>query len=93
LNSFRNVLRLNLCYAIEIGNGACQLQNAIVRTRAKALLLHGALQQSLAVAGEFAVGADLARTHLRIGVNALSGGGKAVELHLASVKHAIANGR
>jgi hypothetical protein len=45
--------------------------------------LHDAFQHALAVSAQVAIGADLARGHLRIGVVALTGGGKAIELDIA----------
>src|SRR5205085_5171218 len=76
-------------HAFEVGNGARDLQDAVVRARAQALLHHGALQQALAFGREVAEGADLARTHLRIRVNTLARGREAVELRLACAHHAL----
>ncbi len=55
--------------AFEIGDGAGDFEDAIVGAGGEALLLHGALEQPLGVGAELAVGANLARGHLRVGVD------------------------
>ena len=61
-------------YAIEVGDGAGDLEDAVVGACAEALLLHGALQQAFGVGGEIAEGADLLGVHLRVGEDGLGGG-------------------
>jgi hypothetical protein len=77
------VLALNLWAAFHVGNGPRDLQYTVVRPGAEPLLLHGAFQHALAVSAQVAVGADLARAHLCVGIVALTGGGKTIELVLA----------
>ena len=55
--------------AFKIGDGARDFKNAIVGAGGQALLLHGALEQPLGVGAQLAVGANLARSHLRVGVD------------------------
>src|SRR5579859_1954276 len=62
-----------------------------MRAGAQPLLLHGSLQQALAVAREFTVAANLPLTHLRIGIDALPRGGKAVELHFTRPNDSFAD--
>ena len=50
----------------EVGDGAGDLEDAVVGAGGEALLLHGALEQALGVGGELAEGADLLGGHLRI---------------------------
>src|SRR6202034_1333968 len=54
--------------SFEICNRPRNLQNAIVSASGEALLLHGALEQLFGICAEFAIRADLAGVHLRIGV-------------------------
>ncbi len=56
---------------------------------AQPLLDHGALQQVLGVGAQLAVLADLARAHLRVGVDSLLAGVEALQLHLARCDHAL----
>jgi hypothetical protein len=58
--------------------------------RAKTLLRHGTLKQSLALGGKFAIGANLAGTHLGVGEDTLPGSGKAVKLDLTGAQDALA---
>ena len=59
LDGFSNVFGSDLRSAFEIGDGAGDFQNAIVRAGAEPLLRHRALEQPLAVGGKLAVVADL----------------------------------
>ena len=59
--------------AFEVGDGAGHFKDAVVGAGGEALLLHGALEKPLGVGAEFAVGANLARGHLRVGVDFFSG--------------------
>src|SRR6185312_16802734 len=93
LNRFGDVLRLDLGRAVQVGNRARDFKDAVVGAGAQALLLHGPLQQALAVAGEFAIGANLARSHLRIAENPLCSGSEAVELNLSRLQYSLANRR
>jgi hypothetical protein len=77
--------------AFEVGDGAGHFEDAIVRARGEALLLHGALQQALGIGAQFAVGANLARGHLRVGVDFFAGLSEALPLALARGHHAVAN--
>src|SRR5262249_38134559 len=90
LYRLRNVLGLDVLVAFHVRDGARHLQDPVMRPGAQPLLLHGAFQHALAVAAQVAIGADLARTHLRVGIIALARGGKAVELHLARPDDALA---
>ena len=57
----------------------------------QALLLHGALQQALGVGAQFAVGANLAGGHLRVGVDFLADFLNRCALAFAGGQHAGAN--
>src|SRR5437899_1555361 len=74
LNGFCNVLGLDLGSCVKVGDRPRYFQYAVVGAGAEPLLRHGALQQSLALGGKFAVSANLASPHLGVGVNTLSGG-------------------
>src|SRR5437660_1417701 len=91
LDRFRDVLGLDVGSAFQVSNRPRNLQDAVVGARAQALLLHGALQQALAIGGEVAVGADLFWRHLRVAIDFFSGGGKAVELAIARLHHPLAD--
>src|SRR6185369_3529453 len=78
-----NVLALNLWAAFHIRNRPRDFQDPVMRAGAESLLLHRAFQHALTVSTQIAIGADLARAHLRVGIVALTGGGKAIELDLA----------
>src|SRR5438477_12361962 len=93
LDCLGNMFGLNLGCSVQISDRAGHLQDAVVSPCTESLLLHGALQQPFAVAGEFAVSTNLAGTHLRIRVDALASGGKPVQLHLAGLQYALANCR
>lgn len=54
---------------LKIRDGAGHFEDAVVYARGQALLLHGAHQQALGVGVQLAMGADLARGHLRVGVD------------------------
>uniref|UniRef100_E6PYE0 Uncharacterized protein n=1 Tax=mine drainage metagenome TaxID=410659 RepID=E6PYE0_9ZZZZ len=77
--------------AFEVGDGAGDLENAVVGAGAEALLLHGAFEQPLGVCAEVAVGANLAGSHLGVGVDFFLCLGKAVALALAGGDDAVAN--
>jgi hypothetical protein len=50
----------------EVGDGAGDLEDAVVGAGAEALLLHGALEEALGVGGQLAEGADLLGGHLGV---------------------------
>src|SRR3954466_11476789 len=82
LNGFSNVLAFDLRDTFYVRDGTGDFQDAVMSSRAEALLGHCALKQALAFGGQIAIGADLAGAHLCVGEDALAGGGKAVELNL-----------
>ena len=55
--------------AFKVCDGAGDFEDAIVGAGGEALLLHGTLKEAFSVGAQLAIGADLARGHLRIGVN------------------------
>lgn len=60
LNSFGDVFGLNEGSVFDIGDRAGDFQDAVVRAGAQPLLGHGPFQQSFAVTGKLAEGADVA---------------------------------
>ena len=76
---------------LQIGDGARHLQDAIVGTRAKALLGHSPFEEPFAIRGQFAECADVARRHLGVAVEFFTRCGEAFELLLAGMDHAVAN--
>src|SRR5438445_3823544 len=74
LNRLRNVLAFDLRIGIKIGDGPRDLQDAVVGTGAQTLLLHSAFQHALAVRAQIAIGAYLARAHLRVRIDAFPSG-------------------
>src|SRR5215470_3634604 len=91
LDGFRDVFALKVGIPFQIGNGAGDFQDAVVGAGAQALLLHGSLQQALAVGVQLTVCSDLARAHLGVCVDFLSGAGEAVELYLASADYPVSD--
>ena len=77
--------------ALEIRDGAGHFEDAVMGARGEALLLHGALKQAFGVGAEFAMGTNLARGHLRVGINFLAGFSEALPLVFAGGHHAVAN--
>lgn len=67
------------------------LEDAVVRPRGEALLLHGLLQKPLGIGAELAMGANLARRHLRVGVDFLAGLFEALPLVFAGGHYPVAN--
>lgn len=67
LHRFGDMRRLDLLGAGEIGNGAGQLEDAVVGAGAEMQLAHGCLEQILAGSVKLAVLAHLVGVHLRIG--------------------------
>ena len=57
----------------QVGDGARHLEDAVVGTGGKALLHHGAFQQSLAVGGELTECANVAGRQLGIAVQLVPG--------------------
>ena len=55
--------------ALKVRDGAGHFEDSVVHACGQSLLLHGALQQPLGVGVQLAMSADLARGHLRVGVN------------------------
>ena len=93
LDCFSDVLGLNFRRSIEIGNGARDFKNAVVCASTQTLLLHRAFKQALAVAGEFAIRANLASAHLGIAEDAFACRSKAVELHFTCAQDTLSNRR
>ena len=77
--------------AFEVRNCASNFEDAVVSPRGEALLLHGPLQEPLGIGAELAMGANLARCHLRVGVDFFTGLFEASPLVLAGGHHAVAN--
>src|SRR5271156_5027160 len=59
LDRFGDVGNGQLCLAFEVGDGAGDLQDAIVGAGTEALLLHGAFEKLLGIGAEFAEGSNL----------------------------------
>jgi hypothetical protein len=68
---------------LKIRDGAGHFEDAVVYACGQALLLHGALQQPLGVGVQLATGADLARGHLRVGIDSFAGPLEALALAFA----------
>ena len=85
------MLGLNFRRSIEIGNGARDFKNAVVCASTQTLLLHRSFKQALAVAGEFAIRANLAGAHLGIAEDAFACRSKAVELHFTCAQDTLSN--
>src|SRR5579885_70092 len=77
--------------AIEVGDRAGDLENAVVGAGGEAEAGHGTLKQALAVRRDVAVFPDLARAHLRVAVNLFSF--EALQLALARLDDARADFR
>ena len=60
----------------NVGNGARNLQDTIMRASRESLLLHGAFQQAFGVGRQVAVGSDLTGAHLRVAEDSLVGDAK-----------------
>src|SRR4051794_39724904 len=91
LNGFSNMFGRNLRGAFEVGDRACDFQNAIVGAGTESLLSHGTLEQPLAVSGKLAIAADLLGPHLRVRVDTLLVHSEAIELHLARAHNTLAD--
>src|ERR1700761_5830720 len=102
LNGFGDVLDGDAFGCVEVGDRASNLEDAVVRSSAEALLLHGALEEFFGVAGELAVCSDLLGRHLRVRKHGAASGAriavgaraafeKARMLSLAGLHHAGAN--
>ena len=89
LNRFRNVFGLNGRGAFEIGNRTRDFENSIVGACAESLLRDRALEEALAVGGQFAIRPDLPWRHLCIAVNLVAA--ETLDLRLASPNHALPN--
>ena len=59
--------------AFEIGDGASDFEDAVVRAGGETLLLHGSLEETFGVGAKLAMGSDLTGVHLRIGVDFFAG--------------------
>ena len=76
---------------VEVGDGARELQDAVVGARGEMQLVDGGAQQRLHGIGERAELADVARAHLRVVRHRQPG--KAALLDGARLPHALAHGR
>lgn len=83
MNGLGEVGHLEVAGAFEIGDGAGNFENAIVGTGCEPLLLHSALEQTFGIGTQFAVGADLARGHLRVGIDFFAGFLESLSLSIA----------
>ena len=77
--------------AFEVGDGAGDFEDAIVGARGETLLLHGTLEKALGIGAELAVGANLAGSHLRVGIDFFTGFAEAHTLLLACGHYAVSN--
>jgi hypothetical protein len=66
LNRLRNMRRLNVLAACQIGDGACQLQHPMISSRAEVHPLHSRLQQALTRPVHLAELPDLGGAHIRV---------------------------
>src|SRR5437899_10681477 len=85
------MLRPERGYVFQISDGARDFKNPVVSAGAESLLRHRPLDQALAVSGEFAESANVARAHLGVAIEFLSRRGEALQLLLASSHHALTN--
>lgn len=91
LDCFGEVRDLDGLCGLEVGDGARDFEDAVMGAGTHSLLEHGALEKALGIRAEFAVGADLARGHLRVGVDFFSGFFEAIALTIARGLDAVAN--
>jgi hypothetical protein len=91
LNGFREVGDGERCGAFEICDGARNFENAVVSACGQPLLLHGALEETFGIGAEFAMCANLAGGHLRVGVDSISGFCKSRALPFSSSHDPRAN--
>src|SRR6185437_2035874 len=91
LNGFSEMGDGELLGGFEVGDRAGDLENAVVSAGRESLLLHGTLEQAFGVCTQLAVGADLARGHLRVRVDLFAVLLEALTLALAGSHHAGAN--
>ena len=68
LDRLRDMLGLKVWSIVQIGDRSGYFQDAVVGSRAQALLGHGAFEEAFAVGGKFAVGADVAGGHLSVAI-------------------------
>ena len=68
MNGLGDVFGLDCRLAFEVSNRAGNFQDTIVGAGGEALLNHGTLQQTLAISGKFAVGTNMAGSHLGIAI-------------------------
>ncbi len=84
LDGFGDVFGLKGDLALQIGDGSGDFEDAVVGAGGESLLNHGALEQALAIGGEFAEGADVPRSHLGVAIELVAGrGGESLELNFA----------
>ena len=83
LDGFGQVGNGKLVGSIKVSYRARNLEDTVVGSGGEALLLHGPLQQAFGVGTEFAVGANLACGHLRVGEDAIAGPFEAMSLAIA----------
>src|ERR1035438_6866274 len=91
LNGLGQVSHGQMLGALQIRDGPRNFEDAVVGAGGQALLLHGPLQQALGIGAQFAVGANLARSHLRVSENLFAGLFEALPLPFASGHHPVAN--
>src|SRR5437868_4008225 len=89
LDGLGDMLTLDLRNTFEVSDRTSHLEDAVMGARAEPLLLHGALQQALAIGRKLAEGADLLAAHLRVAIDTLTRGGEAIELDLARANYAL----
>src|ERR1700722_20778231 len=80
LDGLGDVFGFDVRGVFDIGDGASDFQDAVVRASTESLLAHGTLEQTLTVGGEFTEGADVAGGHLGVAINFFSGKGEGARL-------------
>src|SRR5579863_1094672 len=73
--------------SFKVGDGSSHFQDAVVGPSGKSLLLHGAFEEPFGVGAQLAVGANLARRHLRVGIDVFFGFGEALLLKVPCGKN------
>jgi hypothetical protein len=88
LDGFQDMWRPNTFALGEIGNRACDLENAVVCPRAQMEFLHRPPQEFLPLEVQFAMGLELTVRHLSVGA-ALRFSSEALLLELSGAEHPI----
>jgi hypothetical protein len=86
LNLLSNVPRFKLRNSVQVGDRACDFQDAVMGARAEPLLRHGAFQQALTIGGKLTGFTNGLRRHLCVAVEFLALGRKARQLRHSRVR-------